>query len=182
MPRALAFPIRLPVVCCSVAVLVACSSLPHQYAREVEPGVTLSVLTANPGRYDGKVIALGGVIVDHQREGGRVWLRVKNRPLDADYRPHRPSQLAESEAGEYCVVVDGARLPKGYTEWARVTVVGKVMSGEMSPAWPMPAGTPVLLGLYLRGWDTALGSSDRSNATDPSYGPRIPGGIHGERF
>ena len=76
------------VVAC---LLSACSStLPSQYIQQAEPGVTLTMLASNLDRYRDKVVILGGVIVEEEQRGDHLFLRLRNRPLDKDYMPHRP--------------------------------------------------------------------------------------------
>lgn len=164
-----------------ICIPLGCSPLPRQYLRQAEPGVTLTTLVTHPDRYRGKVVALGGVIVEEKQDGNRLWLRMKNRPLDEDYRPHRPAQTDGLEAGHYWVVVTREKIPASYRKWARVTVVGQVSGVTPIEAPKDPAGEPVLSAMYLRGWG---GSSHDENAweefVDPNYLPRTPSGIHGE--
>jgi starvation-inducible outer membrane lipoprotein len=94
-------------------------------------------------------VILGGVIVEEKEEGDQVFLRLKNRPLDKDYVPHRPPSLDGSEAGYYWLTLSRHDLPNQYREWARVTVVGRV-EGTRSQ------GEPLLNALYLRGWGEAV--------------------------
>ncbi len=105
-----------------VALLMGCGSLPSRYIQESEPGVTLTALTASPETYHGKTIILGGVIVDRKQDGQRLWLHVRNRPLDKEYRPHRPTVNEGPESGYYWVMVpDTARLPPGRNRSMRTT-------------------------------------------------------------
>lgn len=60
---------------------------PSKYAKQAEPGVTLTTLMSRPEAYQGKLVILGGVIVEEKREGERVRLRMRNRPLDEDCQP-----------------------------------------------------------------------------------------------
>ncbi|MDE3036484.1 MAG: Slp family lipoprotein, partial [Nitrospirota bacterium] len=106
-------------------------TVPSHYIKQAEPGVTLTVIKAKPAVYRGKTVILGGVIVEQRQEAGRVWLLMKNRPLDADYVPHRDSTMIPSESALYWVIVEQGSLPKRYREWARVTVVGWV--SDMKP-------------------------------------------------
>jgi len=69
--------------------LVACGGpIPNQYLKQAEPGVTLTSLAKRHAEYQGKVVILGGVIVEHKSGDNRIWLKVRNRPLDGDYVPH----------------------------------------------------------------------------------------------
>jgi len=107
-------------------VLVGCSTVPRQYVKMAEPGVTLTELIAHPDNYRGKVVLLGGTIVDEGATAQYLWLYVKNRPLDQDYVPHRPADMDGPEAGHYWVVMPKQQIPREYRHWARMTVVGQV--------------------------------------------------------
>ncbi len=163
------------MVCITVAGLWGCApAVPNRYIKQAEPGVTLTALKTRPAAYRGKTVILGGVIVEQRQEAGRIWLLMKNRPIDADYVPHLDATLIPSESALYWVIVEQDSLPKHYREWARVTVVGWV--SDMKPPKPDPAhdrsqgGEPVLDGLYLKGW----GSGDQhidvwEDRQDPNY-------------
>ena len=108
-----------------VLILAACrSSLPAKFVEQAEPGVTLTTLTASPQEYRDKVVILGGVLVKEKENGGQVWLRLKNRPLDPQYHPHRPTSLDGPEAGHFWVTTSNPQqLPPQYRHWARMTLV-----------------------------------------------------------
>jgi starvation-inducible outer membrane lipoprotein len=133
------------------------AAVPSSFVRQAEPHVTLTTLKQHPEAYRGKMVILGGVIVDKREEQGRVWLLVKNRPLDEDFVPHVPPSLDGPEAGFYWVALTPQGLSKAYHGWARITVVGRV-SEETHPhvAGVLGADT-VLLGLYMRGWGMGWG-------------------------
>lgn len=177
---------RLRVRCLGLAFSLMCFSIgcapsPSHYLRQAEPGVTLTALVTHLDRYRGKVVALGGVIVGEKEDGDWLWLHMKNRPLDEDYRPHRPAQADSLEAGHYWVVVTRGKLPADYRKWARVTVVGQVSGMRPIVASKDPAGEPVLSAMYLRGWGGALHSDSAwEESADPNYLLRTPSGIHGE--
>jgi len=137
--------------------LNACGTIPRKYVSQAEPSVTLTALTSHPEAYKGKVVILGGVVIAQKQGEDRIWLRVKNRPLDADYVPHMPVSSEGPEAGHYWVQVLSKELPKGYQNWSRVTVVGQV--SYEGPALQEHAGDPepVLTALYLRGWGSGWG-------------------------
>ena len=130
----------------------ACATIPSKFVRQAEPGVTLTALTSHPDAYKGKVVILGGVVIDQMQGEDRIWLRVKNRPLDADYVPQMPVSSEGPEAGHYWVKVLAKDLPKGYRNWSRLTVVGQV-SDEVPTHQEASKGVePVLAALYLHGW------------------------------
>src|SRR5262245_30947955 len=78
--------LTISLLCASLS----CSPLPRKYLHQAEPGVTLTDLVTNPDMYRGKVVILGGTIVEEKQDRGQLWLRMRNRPLDEDYHPHRP--------------------------------------------------------------------------------------------
>jgi hypothetical protein len=130
-------------------------------------------VTASPAEYRDKVVIFGGVLVKERDEGGRIWLHLKNRPLDSHYHPHRPISTEGPEAGHFWVTANRDQLPAKYRKWARMTVVGRVIGTTNQE--------PVLLLMYVRGWDVS-GSNDDAweSAVDPNYLPMIPDGLHGE--
>lgn len=162
-------------------VLSACSlAIPRQYIDQAEPGVTLTALTSNPEAYREKVVILGGVIVEEQDSGEHVFLRLKNRPLDKEYHPHRPLSLDGPEAGYYWVMMGRGELPEQHHQWARVTVVGQV-TGKRPSAATEGALEPVLAALYVRGWGDSIMSSSASTARgDRNQSISVPKGARGE--
>lgn len=153
--------------------LVACGGpIPSQYIKQAEPGVTLTALSKRHAEYQGKVVILGGVIVDSKAGDNRVWLHVKNRPLDVDYVPHIPITNEGPEAGYYWVMVSNKDLPADYQEWARMTVVGRVSYGQAAQDKGAVDEGLVLSALYLHGWDKRMGGYGVREAVDrgPSRG------------
>ena len=157
------------------ATLTACSGdvIPSRYLKEAEPGVTLTALSKKRDEYQGKVVILGGVIVDQKIGDNRVWLHIKNRPLDGDYGPHIPITSEGPEAGTYWVMVWKKDLPRDYQQWARVTIVGRVLTGQAGQEKDAVEEGLVLSALYLRGWDKRMGGygiqeDDRGTLRAPS--------------
>ena len=166
-----------------LSLLVGCSSLPSRYVQQAEPGVTLTSLTESPGSYQGKTVILGGVVVDQKQVDERLWLHLKNRPLDKDYRPHRPTVNAGPEAGHYWIVVSNASaLPHHWRHWARVTVVGRVTDQKSIVPSIETTTEPVLTLLFMRGW--TMGQAQQGSAweesVDANYLLSVPEGLHGE--
>ncbi len=166
-----------------LVLLGGCSSLPSRYVRQAEPGVTLTSLAESPDAYQGKTVILGGVVVDQKQDGPRLWLHLRNRPLDKDYRPHRPTDNRGLEAGYYWVLVsDSSTLPHHWKGWARVTVVGRVLDQKQVASPIGPSREPMLTLLFMRGWTTGQSQSGGTweESTDANYLLSVPEGIHGE--
>ena len=162
-------------VCFAMAMTMAvalwgCGNVPRQYVRMAEPGVTLTQLIAQPDNYRGKVVLLGGTIIDVEENDQDLWLHVINRPLDQDYIPHRPPDVDGPEASSYWVVVTTQQFPHQYRQWARVTVVGRVTGMQRDKE-------PVLSLLYARGWGLSSAHHGVWENINPQYSPSTPGGL-----
>jgi len=148
-----------------------CSSVPRRYLWMAEPGVTLTMLSTNPQPYVGKVILLGGTITEEEEYGQFLFLRLTNRPLDQDYKPHRPADTGSAEGGSYWVAVPKQQAPQKFRSWARATVVGRVTGQQRSNT------EPVLMLLYMRGWGASGDHAGLWENIDPNYVPSVPGSI-----
>ena len=153
----------------------SCSPIPRRYLAQAETGVTFMDLQRTPERYQGKTVILGGVIVHEETKDGRLWLRMKNRPLDENQRPHLSGDPEGPEAGHYWVALEAEKIPAHYHEWAQVTVVGQVVSTK-----PGVKSDPILAALYLRGWSRLSNQHSIWEIDDPNYTMDAPTGLHGE--
>jgi starvation-inducible outer membrane lipoprotein len=147
----------VPLLILTGVAFIGCQgTVPSKYVRQAQQGVTLTSIKQHPQAYKGKVVILGGVIVEKREDSERVWLLIKNRPVDEDFVPHAPPSLEGAEAGFYWVALSPQGLPKSYHDWARITVVGRV-SDEPHPEAGIMNPDTVLVGLYLRGWGRGWG-------------------------
>lgn len=152
-------------------ILWGCANVPRHYVRMAEPDTTLTALITHPEMYRGKVVLLGGTIIEEEENEQYLWLHVKNRPLDQDYVPHRPVDMDGPEAGSYWVMVTKQQFPRQYRLWARMTVVGRVTGMQRLEI------EPVLSLLYVRGWGINPAHNGIWENVDPRYIPSVPGGI-----
>ena len=148
-----------------------CSPVPRRYLWIAEPGITLTMLSTDPQPYVGKVVLLGGTITEEEEDDRFLMLRLKNRPLDQDYKPHRPADSSSAEAGSYWVKLSKQQLPPKFRNWARATVVGRVTGEQRFQT------EPVLTLLYMRGWGASGDSAGLWENINPNYVPSVPGGI-----
>lgn len=155
--------------------LGGCTTIPRQYVRIAEPGLTLTELTAHPDRYRGKVALLGGTVAEVDEQDQDLFLRVTNRPLDQDYIPHRPMGMQGPEAGHYWVQVAKQQLPREYRHWARITMAGRVTGTQRL------GNEPVLSLLYVRGWGmTSTHDGEWEHSSDPNSYLEPPVNLGGE--
>ena len=155
--------------------LGGCSAVPEQYLREAVPNLTYSALVEAPQAYQGRLVVLGAAIAQEELRDGALWLHVKNRPLDNDYRPQLPPTPQDPEAGAYWIVIESPQMfPRGYHHWANMTVVGRFTG--MAPDLQ-----PILAMVYVRGW--GMPSHDEGvweHVVDMNYIPSRPPSTLGE--
>ncbi|MBA5867709.1 MAG: hypothetical protein GDA67_13540 [Nitrospira sp. CR1.3] len=159
----------------ALCVSLGCSPVPRKYLREATPNVTLAALTSAPEVYRGRLVVMGAVILEEQTKEGSLWLHVKNRPLDQDYRPQLPPSVNDPEGGWYWVVVgDHQSFPSSHRHWADMTVVGRV-------AGVGPGKEPILKMVYVRGWGlSSTHDGVWESVVDANYMPFTPDEVKGE--
>ncbi|MBX3301004.1 MAG: Slp family lipoprotein [Nitrospira sp.] len=151
--------------------------MPLKYLNQVDPGITLTKITNDPDQYQGKVVVLGGTRLDEEEHDGHVWLYLRNRPLDKDYKPHLPRDPGSHEGGAYWVTVARrSEFPLHYQHWARMTVVGRVIGWKDKPT--SGSREPVLGLMYVRGWGLSSNHDGAwENRIDPNYLFSTPPGL-----
>jgi starvation-inducible outer membrane lipoprotein len=161
----------LTLIATMMVALWGCATLPRRFTWMAEPGVTLTMLSTNPQPYVGKVVLLGGTIMEEEEHDKVLMLRLKNRPLDQDNKPHRPADSGSPEAGSYWVMMSKQQVPPKFRNWARATVVGRVTGTQRYQT------EPVLTLLYMRGWGASGDHAGIWENVDPNYVPSVPGSI-----
>jgi outer membrane lipoprotein len=85
--------IRLLLICYGLIILAACASMgppafDAEVTRNVNQGITFSLLQQNPEAYKGQTVLLGGQIVSADlTSDGLVTMEVNQMPLDANQKP-----------------------------------------------------------------------------------------------
>ena len=132
------------------------SPIPSRHLDQIDPTVTFGMLTRQAEAYRGKVVALGGVIMNARYDQqGRTWMLVRNRPLDSDLEPHIP--VSRDDQDSFWAIVDSKQLTANFKRWARITVIGRVSDESPSQlgqlgAESMKRKAPVVVSDYIHGW------------------------------
>lgn len=130
------------------------SPIPSRYREQIDQTVTFGMLSRQSEAYQGKVVALGGVIVNARYDQqGRTWMFIRNRPLDVDLEPHLPVSRDEQDA--FWAIVDQQQLSRNFKTWSRITVIGRVANespSQLGAEWKK-GKEPVVAALYLQGWE-----------------------------
>jgi len=134
--------------------LAGCSPpFPKELLEKVEKDVPFAALQKEPENYAGKLLLLGGTIVDTKnlKEGTRI--EVLQRPLDGEARP----ELSDATGGRFLVVtqqfLDGAVYHRG----RMITVIGAVAPPQVLPLGEIEYRYPVLTAKSMHLWDPYSG-------------------------
>jgi outer membrane lipoprotein len=114
----------------AVPLLVGCSPpFPKELLEKVEKNIPFTALQKDPAKYAGKLLMIGGIIVDtkNMKEGTRI--EVLQMTLDGEGRP----ELTDDTGGRFLVMtqqfLDGAVYHRGRL----ITVVGEVAAPQVLP-------------------------------------------------
>ncbi|MHB8846659.1 MAG: Slp family lipoprotein [Nitrospirota bacterium] len=138
------------------ALTAGCSPpFPRDLMEKVDRRVAFAEVQKDPKAHAGKLIMLGGMIVEikNLRQGTRI--EVLQKPLDGQGRP----ELTDATGGRFLVLttqfLDGAVYHRGRT----ITVVGEVAPPQVLPLGETEYRYPVLSARSLHLWAPYTGPS-----------------------
>jgi len=128
---------------------------PKELLDKAEKNVPFTALQKDPDKYAGKLLMIGGIIVDTKnlKEGTRI--EVLQMPLDGEGRPER----TDDTGGRFLVMtqqfLDGAVYHRG----RMITVVGEVAAPQALPLGEIEYRYPVIAAKALHLWSPYTGPS-----------------------
>ncbi len=130
--------------------LGGCSSTqkrPNQH--ETYEKISFSEILRSPERYRGRVVRLGGVILDvvNKEEGGI--LEVLEQPLNWRGRP----KLGDQSGGRFIVALGEFLDEEIYRSKRPVTVIGEIVGTKEAPIGETTYSYPLLSGREIRLWE-----------------------------
>jgi len=150
-------------VCITMAspfLLSGCASVISQRAlNEVDQTLVFEQLLENPEAHKGKIVLLGGTIIETQNFSDRTLIVVLQRPLGFRKKP-----IAEDVSrGRFIIYTLGFLDPAIYRHGRKITVVGSVMGGEVRPLGKIEYSYPVIekSELYLWPLEETSGTGPR---------------------
>jgi len=150
-------------ICIALAssfLLSGCASVLSQRAlNEVDQTLIFEQLLENPEAHKGKIVLLGGTIIETQNFSARTLIVVLQRPLGFRKKP-----IAEDVSrGRFIIYALGFLDPAIYRHGRKITVVGSVMGREMRPLGKIEYSYPVIekKELYLWPLEENLGTGPR---------------------
>ena len=142
--------------------LGGCASVvPRELRKEVDRSISFEELRMNPNAYLGRVVLLGGEIIETENLQDETQLEMLQKPLgDGDM----PVDTGESE-GRFLISYPGYLDPAIYSSGRYVTAVGEVLGLQSLKIGEAEYQAPIISGKFVHLWPK----------TGPYYGPRYYG-------
>ncbi|CAG1770532.1 Outer membrane protein Slp [uncultured bacterium] len=119
-----------------------------QLMDQVDRDVTYASLAARSDEFKGKVVLLGGTIVQTVPKPNETEIEVVQKPANASGEPH----LTDKSEGRFLVVVDRFLDPAIYRSGRDITVAGEVRGSEVRRLGEIDYRYPVISALELYLW------------------------------
>jgi outer membrane lipoprotein len=119
-----------------------------QLMDQVDRDVTYSSLAARPDEFKGKVVLLGGTIVQTVPKPSETEIEVVQKPASSSGEPH----LTDKSEGRFLVVVDRFLDPAIYQTGRDITVAGEVRGSEVRRIGEIDYRYPVITAQELYLW------------------------------
>jgi outer membrane lipoprotein len=141
------------MLCILALLFSACTPVisPQLMAR-VDRNLTYSDLTGRPEESKGKIVLLGGTIVQTLPRPSETEIEVVQKPLSSSGEPF---QTDKSE-GRYLVVVDRFLDPAIYRAGRDITVAGEVQGSLLRRLGEIDYRYPMIIALELHLWKEPL--------------------------
>jgi outer membrane lipoprotein len=154
--------VRVLVLIGQIVLLAACAQSAHQTGvatldklvpadlrPELDASISFPALKAAPEKHEGKVIMLGGVVLDSKRLRDQTELEVLELPLNAALAPARDRTRSE---GRFLAVQKEFLDPAVYPAGTPITVIGEVKGGTVKPLDGTDYTYPILEIKHITGW------------------------------
>jgi outer membrane lipoprotein len=157
----------------ALLLMQGCSyAISPQTASHADRTIPFAKLSAEPADYAGKIVILGGEIVETRTVKGGSVIEVRQKDLDYWGKPRRTNR-----SGGIFLILHRAKLdPMVYAPERELTVAGEVVRGNAESAGADLAGHVVLQSKELKLWPRERLTSDKPQWLDPLYDPRSPQG------
>jgi len=146
---------RAQVCCCAVLLflLSGCTAdlvLPSSLDRQLDHTVTFVMLREQPDAYRGRLIALGGKVLNANRLKDRTEIEVLHLPLNNAHLPR--ASLTETQ-GRFLAFQKEFLDPALFPDGTRVTLVGEIIGTTVKALGEMAYSYPTIEIKYLKIWE-----------------------------
>ena len=133
----------------AASIVVGCAPpFPKDLLDKTDRNVSFAALQKEPERFSGKLLMLGGTIVDTKNLKEGTQIEVLQKPLDGEGQP----AVTDETGGRFLVVtsqfLDGAIYHRGRS----VTIIGEVSGSKLQPLGELEYRYPVLTAKGLHLW------------------------------
>jgi len=147
MTRTLSLILLVSVI--AAGVVTGCAPpFPKDLLDRTEQNVSFAALQKEPERFSGKLLMLGGTIVDTKNLKAGTQIEVLQKPLDGEGQP----AVTDETGGRFLVVtsqfLDGAIYHRGRS----ITIIGEVAGSKLQPLGEFEYRYPVLTAKDLHLW------------------------------
>jgi len=137
--------------------LIGCTSVISENAmKSVDNTVSYENVMVNPDAHSGKVLLMGGTVLETTPMSGKTVLMVLQHPLTGSDKP----DIAAPSKGRCLVEVEGFIDPAVYGPGRQVTLVGVVMGKETRKLGQLDYTYPVIRGTEVYLWPLQEGSNE----------------------
>ncbi|MEX5215659.1 MAG: Slp family lipoprotein [Nitrospiraceae bacterium] len=126
--------------------------VPEMLESQVDPAISFPQLRTSPESYQGKMVVVGGEVLNATSADGGTVLEVLQLPLDGGQRPVR--ERTESQ-GRFLARQDGFLDPATVGDRARITIVGQVTGARTERLDEVDYRYPTLDIKHLHRWTTS---------------------------
>ncbi|MGE5809539.1 MAG: Slp family lipoprotein [Nitrospirota bacterium] len=135
-------------------------AFPREITDRVDRHIAFKELLADPGKFNGSWVMLGGVIVSSRNAKEGTYLEILQKPLESDGRPVD----TDATEGRFLVRTEEYLDSAVYHRGRLITIVGEVAGEETMPLDETTYRYPVLASKSMHLWK-------------PSSGPRFFFGV-----
>jgi outer membrane lipoprotein len=107
----------------------------------VDPQISFQALSRDPESFIGKIVLVGGNILEIYVESDQTWIEILQKPLDTQQRP----QYTDVSYGRFLIHFSDFRDPAIYAPGREITVVGEVEGSRIQKIREMDYVSPVIL-------------------------------------
>jgi outer membrane lipoprotein len=141
------------VLCTLVLLLNACATvISPQLMEQVDRNLTYGALASRPDEARGKIVLLGGTIVQTMPRPKETEIEVVQKQLSSSGEPY----LTDKSEGRFLVVVDRFLDPAIYRSGRDITVAGEVQESVLRRLGEIDYRYPVIAAMELHLWKEPL--------------------------
>lgn len=137
-----------------VLLLTACGPVvPQAMRKEVDGSLSFEELFRDPEAHKGKVVLLGGEIIETKNLREETQIEVLQRPLAYDDSP----RITDESKGRFLILHSGFLDGAVYQKGRRITVVATVRGRKVLPLGEREYAYPLVVDQFLHLWPRRSG-------------------------